>query len=72
MAEARLEEQLEHTEVLDYLTLTACSFLFEKEPLPHECVDGMSSQVLKNMDTGFEFFNTWRMNLSETGTCINK
>ena len=32
----------------------------------------MSSQVLKNMDTGFEFFNTLRMILSETGTCINK
>ena len=34
MAEARPEEQLEHAEVLDYLT--ACSLLFEKGTLSHE------------------------------------
>ena len=68
MAEARPEEQLEHTAVLNYLT--ACSFLFEKGTLSHERVDGMSSQVLKNMDTGFEFFNTWKMHFSNAGIYI--
>ena len=65
MAEARPEERLEHKAALEYLT--ACRLLFENGTLSHERVDSTSSTVLKNLDSGFNYFFAWKKHLTEDG-----
>ena len=68
MAEGRPEEQLQHKAALEYLT--ACSLLFEKGTLSHDRVGSTSSTVLKNLDSGFNYFFTWKKHLTEKGVYI--
>lgn len=46
--------------------LTACNKLFEEGILSHLVIDSMRSQVIKNMDTGYKFFEQWRESLASS------
>ncbi|XP_065894808.1 uncharacterized protein [Dysidea avara] len=45
------------SETLEYLE--ACSRLFEKGFLSHDCVRDMNSDVIKNINEGFSYFTDW-------------
>ena len=44
--------------------LTACNMLFEQGILSHSTIDSMQSKIIKNMDTGYLFFEQWRTSLA--------
>ena len=58
----------QHIAVAEYLE--ACNKLFEEGILSHEVINSLTSPLLKNMKTGFTFFEKWHEELSElqTGT----
>lgn len=61
LSETRPSEEEEHKAVYDYLK--ACSLLFEEGTLSHDLIDVKHTEVLKNMDKGFAFFEKWRDSL---------
>lgn len=61
LAKGRPEQDKEHRAVYNYLY--ACNQLFENGTLSHQPIYNESSNVLKNMKQGFEFFESWRNTL---------
>lgn len=59
IAECRPDEEKEHMAVLQYLK--ACNLLFENGTLFHKPIDDdISSETLKNIKEGFQFFQNWK------------
>lgn len=52
--------------------LRACSNIFEDGILSHAKINSMQSKPIKNMETGYHFFEQWKNDLSSSdpGTLI--
>jgi len=55
-------------ETLAYLI--ACNLLFEQGFLSHDRVRGTDSDVIKNINRGYEYFSKWIDGILEKGMCI--
>ena len=53
------------SEILKYLE--ACSQLFEKGFLSHSKITSMNSEVLKNIDEGYDYFSDWVSSILKKG-----
>ena len=54
------------SETLKYLE--ACSQLFEKGFLSHSKITSMESEVLKNIDKGYDYFSEWLSSILKKGS----
>ena len=62
IADYRSDEEKEHLAALAYLK--ACNLLFENGTLSHTPIYNMSSETLKNLRKGFDFFKHWKDSFS--------
>ena len=50
--------------------LETCNLLFEQGFLSHDRVRGTDSDVIKNINRGYEYFSKWIDGILEKGMCI--
>jgi len=50
--------------------LEACSFLFERGFLSHDCIRNLESEVLQNITKGYDYFSGWLTSLVKEGTAL--